>query len=67
MAILFFRTARKTQTLYKTLRSCFQVSSFVEFGSVVSDKKSKMWKVNDDGCQTTRDHKSAIEPSAQVH
>ena len=40
MAILFFRSARKTQTCYRTLRSCFLLS-FVDFRSVVSEK-SKM-------------------------
>ena len=40
-AILFFRSARKTQTWKRTLRSCF-LSSFVEFCSAVSEKKSKM-------------------------
>ena len=37
----FFPSARKTQTLQRTLRSCF-LSSFVEFCSAVSEKKSKM-------------------------
>ena len=41
VAILFFRSARKTQTWLRALRSCF-LSSFVEFRSVVSEKKSKM-------------------------
>ena len=45
-AILFFRSARKTQTWYRTLRSCF-LSSFIEFRSAVSEEKSKIWKVND--------------------
>ena len=40
-AILFFRSARKTQTWKRTLRSCF-LSSFVEFCSAVSEEKSKM-------------------------
>ena len=40
-AILFFRSARKTQTWQRTLRSCF-LSSFVEFRSAVSEEKSKM-------------------------
>ena len=40
-AILFFRSARKTQTWYRALRSCF-LSSFVEFHSAVSTEKSKM-------------------------
>ena len=40
-AILFFRSARKTQTWKRTLRSCF-LSSFVEFHSAVSEEKSKM-------------------------
>ena len=40
-AILFFRSTRKTQTWQRTLRSCF-LSSFVEFGSAVSEEKSKM-------------------------
>ena len=40
-AILFFRSAQKTQTWKKRLRSCF-LSSFVEFRSAVSEKKSKM-------------------------
>ena len=40
-AILFFRWAQKTQTWWRTLRSCF-LSSFVEFRSAVSDWKSKM-------------------------
>ena len=40
-AILFFRSARKTQTL----RSCF-LSSFFQFGSAVSEEKSKMSQPN---------------------
>ena len=40
-AILFFRSARKTQTWQRTLRSCF-LSSFVEFRLAVSEEKSKM-------------------------
>ena len=40
-AILFFRSARKTQTWQRTLRSCF-LSSFVEFRSAVSEEKWKM-------------------------
>ena len=40
-AILFFRSARKTQIWKGTLRSCF-LSSFVEFRSAVSEEKSKM-------------------------
>ena len=40
-AILFFRSARKTQTWQMALRSCF-LSSFVEFCSAVSEEKSKM-------------------------
>ena len=40
-ALLLFRSARKTQTWYRTLRSC-SLSSFVEFGSAVSENKSKM-------------------------
>ena len=71
---LVYRSARKTQTWWKTLRSCF-LSSFVEFRSAVSEKKSQMWKVNDKqttdgqsvGRPTTCDHNSALEPSAQVH
>ena len=47
-AILFFRSARKTQTWYRALRSCF-LSSFVEFCSAVSEEKSKMWKFTPDG------------------
>ena len=39
-AILFFRSARKTQTWKRTLRSCF-LSCFVEFHSAVSEEKSK--------------------------
>ena len=50
------------------LASC-QVS--LNSPSAVSEKKSKMWKVNDgrtdDGRRTTHDHNSALEPSAQVH
>ena len=45
-AILFFRSARKTQTWKRALRSCF-LSSFVEFRSAVSEEKSKMWKFTD--------------------
>ena len=41
MAILIFQSARKTQTWYRTLRSCFLLS-FVEFHSAVSEEKSKM-------------------------
>ena len=41
VAILFFQSARKTQTWKRTLRSCF-LSSFVEFRSAVSEEKSKM-------------------------
>ena len=40
MAILFFRSAGKTQTWKRTLRSCSQ-SRFVEFLSAVSEEKSK--------------------------
>ena len=40
-AILFFRSARKTQTWQRTLRSCF-LSSFIEFRYAVSEEKSKM-------------------------
>ena len=40
-AILFFRSAWKTQTSERTLRSCF-LSSFVEFRAAVSEEKSKM-------------------------
>ena len=40
-AILFFRSARKTQTWYRTLISCF-LSSFVEFRSAASEGKSNM-------------------------
>ena len=40
-AILFFRSARKTQTWKRTLRSCF-LSNFVEFCSAVSEEKSEM-------------------------
>ena len=41
VAILFFWSARKTQTRWRTLRSFF-LSSFVEFRSAVSEEKSKM-------------------------
>ena len=50
-AILFFWSAQKIQTLKRTLRSC-SLSSFVEFSLAVSEEKSKMWKVNDDGRRT---------------
>ena len=40
-AIFVFWSAWKTQTWWKTLRSCF-LSSFVEFRSEVSEEKSKM-------------------------
>ena len=40
-AILFFWSARKTQTWLRTLRSCC-LSSFVEFRSLASEEKSKM-------------------------
>ena len=46
VAILFYRSARKTQTWWRTLGSCF-LSSFVEFCSAVSEEKLKMWKVID--------------------
>ena len=39
-AILFFRSARKTQSWKRTSRSCF-LSKIVEFRSVVSEEKSK--------------------------
>ena len=45
-AILFFRSAGKTQTRKRTLRSSF-LSIFVEFRSAVSEEKSKMWKFTD--------------------
>ena len=45
-AILFFQSARKTQTWQRALRSCF-LSSLVEFRSAVSEEKSKMWKFTD--------------------
>ena len=41
VAILVFRSARKTQTWQRTLRSCF-LSSFMKFLSAVSEEKSKM-------------------------
>ena len=40
-AILIFRSAWKTQTFYRTLRSCF-LSSFIKFLSAVSEEKPKM-------------------------
>ena len=40
-AILVFRSARKTQTCYRTLRSCF-LSYFDEFRSEISERNSKM-------------------------
>ena len=40
-AILFFRSAQKTQNLVEGLRSCF-LSRFFEFRSAVSTEKSKM-------------------------
>ena len=40
-AILFFRSARKTQTWRRTLRTCF-LSSYIKFCSAVSEEKSKM-------------------------
>ena len=51
------------------------VLRFVEIGSMVLEKKMKMWKVydnnddnddNDDGQRTNFDQKSSLEPSAQV-
>ena len=42
-ATWFFRSARKTQTLYRTIRSRF-LTSFVEFRSTVSEKMSKMFQ-----------------------
>ena len=48
---LVLQIGRKTQFWKRTLRSYF-LSSFVEFHSAVSEK-SKMWKANDDGRQTT--------------
>ena len=44
-AISFFRSAQKTQTWKRMLRSCILLS-FVEFCSAVSEEKSTMWKVN---------------------
>ena len=44
-SILFFRSAQKTQTWYRTLRSCF-LSSFVEYRSAVSEEKSKNVSAN---------------------
>ena len=41
VAILFFQSARKTQTWLRALRSCF-LSSFVKFRSAVPEEKSKM-------------------------
>ena len=41
VAILFFRSTRKTQNWYRTLRSCF-LPSFVESCSEVSEVKSKI-------------------------
>ena len=71
VAIFLFRSARKTQTWWRTLRSCF-LSSFVEFRLAILEKKSKMRKLTTygkrmDGRRTTRDHNGAVEPSAQVH
>ena len=31
------------------------------------EEVNKMWKLTTDGRRTTRDHNSALEPSAQVH
>ena len=42
-AILFFRSAQKTQTWQRALRSCF-LSSVVEFYLVVLEEKSKMYQ-----------------------
>ena len=55
------------------------MSSLVEIGPVVLEKKMQMWKVydndndddnddneNDDGQRTNFDQKSSLEPSAQV-
>ena len=41
-----FRSARQTQTLLRTLISCFLLS-FVEFCPAVLEEESKMWLVND--------------------
>ena len=54
-AILFFRSARKTQTWKRALRSCF-LSSFVEFCSAVSEEKLKMWKLTTTGRRTDDGH-----------
>ena len=46
------------------------VPGFVEIGSVVLEKKMKMWKVyyndDEDGQQTNFDQKSSLETWAQV-
>ena len=49
--ILFFWSARKTQTWWRTLIFSF-LSSFLEFCSAVLEEKSNMWKVNDDRRRT---------------
>ena len=49
-AILFFLSARKTQTWSRTLRSCFLLS-FIEFHSAFSEEKWKMSQpIRDQGC-----------------
>ena len=63
--ILFFRSARKTQTWKRTLRSCF-LSSFFESHSEVLEEKKKWKKLKMDGRRTCH-HNSALQSSAQVH
>ena len=60
------------QTWIPFTQGCF-VPSLVEIGSVVLEKKMKMWKAYDDddnddndGQRTNFDQKSSLEPSAQV-
>ena len=63
-----FSIVRNNTTLVEDVEICF-LSSFNEFSTAVSEKKSKMCKVNEgwtDG-QTTRNHNCALEPSAQMH
>ena len=59
-AILFFWSARKTKSWQRMLRSCCR-SSFVGFSSVVSEKKSKMWKVNNNRSTDDRQREITIE------
>ena len=64
MAILFIRSARKKNHIIG--RGRWGLSS-CQFRLAISEKKSKIGKLTTDGRRTTRDHNSALAPSAHVY